>query len=87
MAEIIITVSQEEKDAVVAAIQQLSVIPHIKKMSQAMIAETAGIKATKIRAVLQELIDEKKVSQYAATDNPKLQRYFYTVNEPASEMQ
>ena len=81
MAEFEIKVSQEEKEAVITAIKQLVAIPHIKKMSQAMIADTACIKATKIRAILQELIDEGKINQYAATDNPKLQRYLYTVND------
>ena len=85
MAEFEIKVSQEEKDAVVAAVERLIAIPHINKMSQAMIANTAGIKATKIRAILQELLDEGRLIQYAATDNPKLQRYFYVVSEPVAE--
>lgn len=85
MAEIVISISQEEKDVVVAAIQRLIAIPHIKRMSQAMIADTAGIKATKIRVILQELVNEGRITQYQATDNPKLQRYFYTINEVQDE--
>lgn len=85
MAEFEIKVSQEEKDAVIAAIERLITIPHIKSMSQAMIANTADIKATKIRAVLQELIDEERIIQFATTENPKLQRYFYIIKEPEPE--
>ena len=50
-------------------------------MSQSMIANSADIKATKVRSVLQELVDEKRIIQYAVTSNRHLQRYYYVVNK------
>lgn len=83
--EIIIPISEEEKTKTIAAIKQLNSIGHLKYMSQAMIANSAGIKATKIRAILTELINEGKVIQYAITQNTHLQRYYYVVVEPNSD--
>lgn len=84
MALFDIEVSDEEKALVIAAIKTLNDIPHIRYMSQSMIASAAGIKATKVRAVLAELIKEDAIIQYAATENKKLQRYYYTI-EPIPE--
>lgn len=75
--EIKIQVTEEEKAAVLKAIDVLNENPNIKYMSQTMIANNAGIKPTKVRAVLMELIEERKIIQYRATDNPKLQRFYY----------
>lgn len=79
--QITIPVHEEEKLAVIESIKQLNDVRHLKYMSQAMIANGAGIKATKVRAVLMALIEEGRITQYAATDNPKLQRFYYVVNE------
>jgi transcription initiation factor IIE alpha subunit len=79
--EIVIQISAEEKDAVVKAIEELNGLGHLKYMSQSMIANSADIKATKVRSVLQELVDEKRIIQYAVTSNRHLQRYYYVVNK------
>ena len=78
--EIIIDVSEEERQAVIMAIRELNRLSHIKYMSQAMIASLAHIKPTKVRHVLVALIAEKRICQYAATTNPRLQRFYYSVN-------
>jgi ribosomal protein S25 len=83
--EIKIPIHDHEKQAVLDAIKQLNSIPHLRYMSQAMIANSAGIKATKTRAVLATLIEEGRITQYAATDNPKLQRFYYVINEAKEE--
>lgn len=86
MAEITITVSDDERCSCMGAILQLNEIPHIKSMSVAMIAETANIKETKCRAVLADLLDSKMVERYRVTDNRRLQRYYYTVQAPGREL-
>ena len=83
--EIIIPISEEEKEKTIKAIKQLNSIGHLKFMSQAMIANSSGIKATKIRSILTELIKEEKITQYAITQNAHLQRYYYIVNEANPE--
>lgn len=78
--EIRITATEAEKKAVLSAIATLNKIPHIKYMSQAMIATHAGLKETKVRAALIELLSEKVITQYQATENPRLQRFYYVIN-------
>lgn len=79
--EIKITATEKEKKAVLKAIRDLNEIPHIKYMSQAMIAMHANIKETKVRAALIELLTDKKITQYQATENTKLQRFYYVIND------
>ena len=79
--KITIEVTEEEKYAVVDAIRVLNRIEHLKYMSQAMIAAEAKIKATKVRYILMALIEEKRITQYTATDNKRLQRFYYTVHD------
>lgn len=80
MPEITINVSDAERNACLAAITELNNIAHLKYMSIAMIAETAGIKETKCRAVLDDLIASKTITKYQATDNKRIQRYYYVIN-------
>lgn len=81
VVEITIAVTDEEKESVVAAINKLNELPNIVYMTQRMIAVEAQIKVTKIRAILIALIEEGRIVQYAATDNPRLQRFYYSVAE------
>lgn len=78
--EINIPVSEEEKLKVIEAITILNKMANIKYMSQAMIAEVAQIKATKVRAILVDLVKEERITQLQATENPRIQRFYYTVN-------
>lgn len=82
---VVIPVSDEEKIKTLNAIKELNAIPHLKYMSQAMIAKSAKLKATKVRAVLVELIEEERIVQYVLTKNAHLQRYYYVVNDEAYE--
>jgi deoxycytidylate deaminase len=61
-------------------VNELNAIPHIKHLSQAIIAEHAGLKESKVRAALIDLLTEKKITQYQATENPRLQRFYYVIN-------
>jgi len=79
--ELKIESTAEEQKAVLDAISQLNDLRNVKYMSQAMIAATAGIKVTKVRVVLMDLIAAKKITQYAATTNPARQRFYYVINQ------
>ena len=83
--ELVIPVTLEEKEAVINAISELNKISHVKAMSQAAIATLADIKPTKVRLVLMELLEEKRIAQYQTTENRHLQRYYYVVNELEAE--
>lgn len=80
MAEFTINVSDEECIKCLNAVLTLNDIPHLKSMSINSIAETAGLKATKCRAVIDELVLSDKLIKYQATENPKIQRYYYVVS-------
>jgi len=71
----------EEKIAVIKAINQLNDIKHIRAMSQAMIAECAEIKSTKIRAILIDLISAGAIVQYQVSNNKRVQRYYYVLTD------
>lgn len=79
--QITIPVSKTEKIATLNAIADLNKLRHIKYMSQAMIAEGANLKPTKVRLVLQALIDEGLILQYQVSQNKRLQRYYYVLTD------
>lgn len=79
--EIKITSTEPEREAVVRAIGMLNEVRHIKSMSHTVIAETAGIKATKVRIVLADLIADKSIDQHQVSENKKLQRYYYVITD------
>lgn len=84
--EIVIPVSAEERVATLQAIEQLNNIRHLKYMSVGMISETCGIKQTKLRAVLEDLQANGYIEKYQATENPKIQRYYYVVTSAGREL-
>lgn len=86
MANIVIPVSDEELTKLAGAIEELNKIGHIRYMSRSMLADTSGIKDTKVRAVLQEMLNRNHAIQYAATQNPKLQRYYYVLTESGKKL-
>lgn len=81
MAEFRIGVTDAERRAVARAINKLNNIQHIIYMSRNMIAETSGIKSTKVRVILQDMLDAGELTQYAVTQNRRLQRYYYVLTE------
>lgn len=81
MAEINIKSTEKERRLVARAIARLNEIQHISYMSRNMLAETSGIKSTKVRVVLQDMLDSGEIEQYAVTQNPRLQRYYYVLTD------
>jgi len=74
-------VTDEEKESICLAIREINKATYPKFMSQATLATYAGIKATKVRAILVALIEEGRITQYRATENKHLQRYYYVIND------
>lgn len=84
--QIIVKVNDEERIKVLQAITALNDISHVKHMSQTMISTAAGIKPTKVRAVLVELVNEELIVQYNASDNARIARYYYAVTDAGKEL-
>lgn len=78
--------TKEERIAVAKAVAQLNEVPHISYMSRNMLAETSGVNTNKVRIVLQDMLDDNELTQYAVTQNPKLQRYYYVLTEAGKEL-
>lgn len=86
MAEITIRVSDAETVAMAGAIMQLNGIQHLRYMSRSMLSAASGIKDSKVRAALQDMIDKGYVEQYAVTSNLKRQRYYYVLTAAGKEL-
>lgn len=86
MATMEIPVSIEERRAVAAAVTTLNTVQHLRYMSRSMIANSACIKASKVRAVLQDMIDKGELTQYPVTENRKLQRFYYVLTDAGKEL-
>ena len=86
MAEIRVATSQEDYKLVAAAVQELNNIPHVKYMSRSAIAELTKLSDSKVRAVLQDMIVAGLLVQYAATNNPKRQRYYYVLTPSGKQL-
>lgn len=86
MAEITIRISDEEVVAMARAITLLNEIQHLRYMSRSMLSAASGIKDSKVRATLQEMVDRGYIEQYAVTTNLKRQRYYYVLTDVGKEL-
>lgn len=86
MAEIIIRISDEELVAMARAIMQLNEIRHLRYMPRSMLSAASGIKDSKVRVALQEMVDKGYIEQYAVTTNLKRQRYYYVLTDAGKEL-
>ena len=86
MAEITIRISDEEVVAMARAITLLNEIQHLRYMSRSMLSAASGIKDSKVRAALQEMVDKGYIEQYAVTTNLKRQRYYYVLTDAGKEL-
>ena len=82
----VVPVSDDERVATIKAIDELNAIEHVKYMSLSMLADTAGIKQTKMRHVLDDLMQSGSITRYIASENIKLPRYYYVVEAPGREL-
>ena len=86
MAEITIRISDEEVVAMARAITLLNEIQHLRYMSRSMLSAASGIKDSKVRAALQEMVDKGYIEQYVVTTNLKRQRYYFVLTGAGKEL-
>lgn len=79
--DVAIISTAEEKEAVLNAIVDLNAIQHLRYMSQAMIAESSGVKETKVRAVLADLLAEQAITQIKLPGSRQVPRYYYVITD------
>jgi len=80
-----IKTTTEEQCAVIVAIDVMLSISHIAYMPDSLIATTANLKATKIRAVINDLVQTKKIKKFALLEDRQRKRYFYTITEQGKQ--
>ena len=83
---LVVQVSDDEPVAANKATDALNAIEHVKYMSLSMLADTARIKQTKMRHVLDDLMQSGSITRYIASENIKLPRYYYVVEAPGREL-
>lgn len=81
MAFIDIPISEEERKAVAKAINEHMLARHITYMSRSSLAKTACVKDSKLRVILQDMVDNGLVIQYVLTENPHRQRYMFVLTD------
>lgn len=74
--QITIESTQEEKNAISAAIKYLGEINHVKHMSYKLLADTAQLKETKVRSIVSDLIADKLIQRFNI-GTASVPRYYY----------
>lgn len=78
------TVNDVDRVAVMRGIITLTGIGHISYMSRSMLCSQSGVKDTKLRATLQDLVDKEMIKQCRVTQT-KRPRYFYIVTTKGAD--
>lgn len=76
-----IPVVPEDKVAVAKAVLELGALKHLKYMTYDMLAQITHFKPSKIRNILQDMLDAKEVSLYEIPCIGKKKRYIYFLTE------
>lgn len=80
--EIKANITEAEQIATLKAICLLSELSHIKHMPHILIAASAEIKATKMRAILQHLVDNGQIRQLTVSlPEKRVARYYYLLTD------
>lgn len=80
MAEIIIPVSEEEKATIYEALRKINDMEHVQHISYAAFATLTGMKETKVRLVVNDMIANGELQQINVSES-KVPRYYYVAKE------
>ena len=80
MAEINIPVTTEEKQKIYRALQAINEMEHVQHISYASFATLTGLKETKVRLVVGDMVDKGELQQINVSEG-KVPRYYYVALE------
>ena len=81
----IVPVTDEERFVVMQTLRDFHEMEHMRFMSLDSIANASMLKKSKVRHVIDDLMKKKFIIRYIASENPKLPRYYYTVEAEGME--
>jgi predicted transcriptional regulator len=76
-----IPIMPEDKVVVAKAVLELGQLKHLKYMTYDMLAQITHFKPSKIRNILQDMLDSGEVSLYEIPCTGKRKRYIYFLTE------
>lgn len=82
---IVIEVSDAERAAVLKTLIVFNEREHVRQMPLQSIADATGIKVTKVRHVMEDLMRRELITRYNVSDRPVRPRYYYVLTEAARE--
>ena len=85
MAEILISINDTERAKVLAAINGLNCIEHVTYMSLQAIADRAGLKTTKVRHIIENLMTQQLITRYNVSEKQVRPRYYYVLTDAAND--
>lgn len=81
----IVPVTDDERFVVMQALIDFNEMEHMRHMSLDSIANASLMKKSKVRHVLEDLMNKQYITRYIASENPKLPRYYYVVGKAGME--
>lgn len=85
MAEITIPINDDERAKVLAAINDLNSIEHVAYMSLQAISDRAGLKITKVRHIIENLMMTQLIKRYNVSEKQVRPRYYYVLTDAAND--
>lgn len=76
MAEIVIPVTDEEKQKIYEALEKINDMEHVSSISYATFATLTGMKETKVRLVVADMVNKNELQQINVSEG-KVPRYYY----------
>lgn len=81
----IVPVTDDERFVVMQTLIDFNEMEHVRFMSLDSIANASCMKKSKVRHVLDDLMNKQYITRYIASENPKLPRYYYVVDTAGRE--
>ena len=86
MSVLQIPVAIEDKITLATEIDRLGKIQHVHKMTYDLLAQGTHFKASKVRNVLQDMLNNEEVIQYDVPSLSKAKRYIYFLTEAGKKL-
>ena len=80
MAMIDITISADEKQKILDALVEINNMEHVHSISYASFATLTGMKESKVRLVVTDMVEKGELQQINVSDS-KVPRYYYAAKE------
>lgn len=84
--DIKIEITAEEQAKILSAISVLNSREHVSQMPLQSIADLSGLKLSKTRIVVEDLLAKRLITRYNVSEKQIRPRYYYTMSEAALKL-